>query len=378
MVIKNLKIYGEDKKFTEGDLSFTDGIFTAADENDNEIIDGKGLMAIPGLVDVHFHGCVGDDFCDAKKDAIKNMAKYEASIGVTSICPATMTLSEKELMDIMTVAGEYEYEGGAKLVGINMEGPYISSKKKGAQAGTNIRPCSVSEFKTLQEASGNLIKIVDIAPEEDGAMEFIDEMKDDVVISIAHTTADFDIADEAIRRGVSHITHLYNAMPPFTHRAPGVIGAARDHEKVHPELICDGIHIHPSVVRATFEMFGADRMILISDSMRATGLTDGKYTLGGQDVYVKGRLATLEDGTIAGSATNLMDCMKTAVNKMGIKLEDAIACASMNPAKEIGIFDKCGSIKEGKCADFVLLDEELNVKAVYVDGVHVDCSVDAH
>ena len=372
MIVKNVKIYGEDKTFKTGDLAFENGVFTDVNADDKDVIDGKGLMAIPGLVDIHFHGCVGDDFCDAKADAIKNMAKYEASIGVTSICPATMTLSEKELMDIMTVAGEYEYQGGAKLVGINMEGPYISSKKKGAQAGTNIRPCSVSEFKNLQKASGNLIKLVDIAPEEDGAMEFIDEMKDDVVISIAHTTADFETADEAIRRGVSHITHLYNAMPPFTHRAPGVIGAARDHKEVHPELICDGIHIHPSVVRATFEMFGADRMILISDSMRATGLTDGKYTLGGQDVFVKGRLATLEDGTIAGSATNLMDCMKTVVKKMGIKLEDAVACASMNPAKEIGVYDKCGSIAKGKYADFVLLDDELNVKAVYVNGVKQD------
>ena len=213
-----------------------------------------------------------------------------------------------------------------------------------------------------------MIKLVHIAPENEGAMEFIEEMKDDVVISIAHTVADYDTAAKALELGASHVTHLYNAMPPFSHRAPGVIGAARDDEKCHVELICDGVHIHPSVVRATFAMFGRDRVILISDSMRATGLTDGQYTLGGQDVFVKGPLATLADGTIAGSATNLMGCLKVAVQKMGIPLEDAVGCATANPAKEIGIYDRCGSISEGKDADFVLLDADLNVKAVYVNG----------
>ena len=168
-------------------------------------------------------------------------------------------------------------------------------------------------------------------------MEFIDAVKDEVVVSIAHTMADYDTAMEALERGASHATHLYNAMPPLNHREPGVIGAARDTEKCHAEIICDGVHIHPAVVRATFEMFGAERMILISDSMRATGLTDGQYTLGGQDVFVKGPKATLADGTIAGSATNLMDCMKVAVKEMGIPLEDAIACATMNPAREIAL-----------------------------------------
>lgn len=368
MIIKNVQVYREDQTFEPGQIVMEDGKFVETATNDTEVVDAEGCFAIPGLVDIHFHGCVGDDFCDAKPEAIQNMADYEASIGVTSICPATMTLSEEDLMEIMEVAAGHQNGQGSKLVGINMEGPYLSTKKKGAQAGTNIRPCNADEFRRLQEASGNLIKLVDIAPESDGAMEFIEEMKDQVVISIAHTTADYEIAKEALDKGASHITHLYNAMPPLNHREPGVIGAARDDENCHAELICDGVHIHPSVVRATFAMFGADRMILISDSMRATGLTDGKYTLGGQDVFVKGKLATLKDGTIAGSATNLMDCMKTAVQKMGIPLEDAVACASVNPAKEIGIYDTCGSITPGKAADLVLLDKDLNVKAVYIDG----------
>lgn len=368
MIIKNVKIYTEDKTFTEGEAAVADGRFTSPDAAGGEVIDGKGCYMIPGLVDIHFHGCVGDDFCDAKEEAIANMAKHEASVGVTSICPATMTLGEEELHSIMKTAGAYRGTEGAKLVGINMEGPFLSEKKKGAQSAKYIRKCDTELFRALQKESGNLIKLVDIAPENDGAMEFIREVKDEVVISIAHTTADYDIAAKALSEGASHVTHLYNAMPPLNHRDPGVIGAARDDEKCHVELICDGVHIHPSVVRATFAMFGADRIILISDSMRATGLTDGQYTLGGQDVFVKGPRATLADGTIAGSATDLMGCLRVAVQKMGIPLEDAVACATANPAKEIGIYDRCGSITNGKDADFVLLDSDLNVKSVYVCG----------
>lgn len=368
MIIRNVKIFSEDKTFVPGEIAVCGGKFAPVRSGDNEVVDGGGCFMIPGLVDIHFHGCMGDDFCDADEEAIRRMAEYEASVGVTSICPATMTLPEEELHDIMRTAGRYRGESGAKLVGINMEGPFISEKKKGAQAVDHIRKCDAALFGKLQEESGGLIRLVDIAPENDGALEFIREMKDGVVVSIAHTVADYDAAARALEAGASHVTHLYNAMPPLNHREPGVIGAARDDENCHVELICDGIHIHPSVVRATFAMFGAERIILISDSMRATGLTDGKYTLGGQDVYVKGALATLADGTIAGSATNLMDCLRTAVQKMGIPLEDAVACASANPAKEIGIYDRCGSISEGKDADFVLLDRDLSVKAVYIGG----------
>ena len=202
-------------------------------------------------------------------------------------------------------------------------------------------------------------------------MEFIKEVKDRLIVSIAHTTADYDTASKAFEEGASHVTHLYNAMPPFTHRAPGVIGAAVDNNTVCVELICDGIHIHPAVVRATFKMFGNERVILISDSMRACGLEDGEYTLGGQKVYVTGRKAVLEDGTIAGSVTNLFECMKRAVQDMHIRLEDAIAAATINPAKQIGIFDKVGSIEDGKYADLVLMDKSLNIKAVYVHGKEI-------
>lgn len=384
MIIKNARVFTEDGSFMQGDVVVKDGCFdsvlertadtdAANDSTQQEIIDASGLIMIPGLVDIHFHGCRGADMCDGTVEALDVITSYEASVGVTSVCPATMTIPRDELLCVMKNAGDYTYHGGAHLVGINMEGPFISPSKKGAQAAENIMHCDYEYFRQLQDAANGLIKLVDIAPEEPGAFEFIDKAKDETVISIAHTAADYDTAKEAIEHGASHATHLYNAMPSLHHRNPGVIGAVRDSQKCHVELICDGVHIHPSVIRATFAMFGAERMILISDSMRATGLEDGEYTLGGQPVTVRGNLATLHDGTIAGSATNLMDCMRFAINEAGISLEEAIMCATANPAKEINIFDEAGSISVGKKADFVLLNNALDIVSVYIDGKEITC-----
>lgn len=376
MIIKNANIYTEDHRFIKGTVALENGRFVSnaeVDETHSRSVDAEGLYMIPGLVDIHFHGCMGADMCDGTEQALDVITAYEASIGVTSICPATMTIPKDELLAVMKNAGEYEYHGGSHLVGINMEGPFISPSKKGAQAAENIMHCDYEYFSRLQKAANGLIKLVDIAPEEPGAMEFIDRAKGEVVISLAHTASDYDIARKAIEHGASHATHLYNAMPPLNHRNPGVIGAVRDAEKCHAELICDGVHIHPSVIRATFAMVGAERMILISDSMRATGLEDGEYTLGGQPVTVRGNLATLHDGTIAGSATNLMDCMRFVVQEAGIPLETAVMCATENPAKEIGIFHETGSITVGKKADFVLLDKNLNIIGVYIDGKEISC-----
>ena len=383
MIIENVKVYTEDQRFKDGTILIRDGVFErimigsneekALDvQDETEIIDGKGYYAIPGLIDLHFHGCMGDDFCDGTKEAIARIAEYEASIGVTAIAPATMTLPVEELEKILKVAAEYKKEAadGADLIGINMEGPFISPAKKGAQDERNIISCGTAVCQRFIDASEGLVKFVGIAPEEsEKSIEFIEQMKGKVNISLAHTNADYDTAKAAFDAGANHAVHLYNAMPAFTHRAPGVVGAVSDSEHVIAEIICDGVHIHPSVVRATFKMMGADRMILISDSMRATGMPDGQYTLGGLDVNVVGNRATLvSDGALAGSATNLMDCMRTAVKKMGLPLETAVACATANPAKSLGEFDKYGSITEGKKANVVLLDQELNLKMVIKDG----------
>lgn len=376
MIIKDANVFTQDNRFVRGDVIVRDGRFvhaTGEQPADEEVVDARNLMMIPGLVDIHFHGCKGADMCDGTKEALDVIMDYEASVGVTSVCPATMTIPRDELLAVMKNAGAYSYHGGAHLVGINMEGPFISPSKKGAQAAENIMRCDYEYFCQLQEAAGGLIKLVDIAPEEPGAMEFIDEVKGKVVVSLAHTASDYDTAKEAIEHGASHATHLYNAMPPMNHRNPGVIGAVRDSSECHVELICDGVHIHPSVIRATYAMFGAERIILISDSMRATGLEDGEYTLGGQPVKVRGNLATLHDGTIAGSATNLMDCLRFVVREAGIPLETAVMCATANPAREIGIFDEVGSITAGKRADFILLNQNLEIVRVYIDGKELIC-----
>lgn len=367
MIIKNGNVFTEEGNFSKGDLYIKDG--KIAENASGEEIDAEGLYVIPGLTDIHFHGCVGYDFCDGTKEALDNISKYQLQNGITTICPASMTFLEETLSDIFQNAASYKGGNGADLVGINMEGPFISMEKKGAQNGEYINKPDVEMFERLQKQAKGLIKLADIAPEVEGAMEFIEKEKDNVRISLAHTTADFDTAKAAFNKGAKHVTHLYNAMPPFSHRAPGVIGAACDNENVMVEIICDGVHSHPATVRTTFKMFGDDRIILISDSMMACGLDDGQYTLGGQDVTVCGNVATLtNEGNIAGSVTNLMNCVRIAVNKMNIPLASAIKCAAINPAKAIGIYDKYGSLSVGKTANVVLLDKDLEIKYVIKDG----------
>lgn len=370
MIIKNAKVFTEEGKFEKKSIFIEDGLIVGESKETGETIDGEGCFAIPGLTDIHFHGCVGHDFCDGTKEAIAAIAEYEASVGVTTIVPATMTLAEETLAGICQTAKQYESKKGAVLEGINMEGPFLSSEKKGAQNEAYLHKPDIAMFDKLQELSGDMIKLVAIAPELENAMEFIEARKDSVVCSVAHTTADYEKVKEAFEKGASHVTHLYNAMYPFSHRAPGPVGAAAENDKVEVELICDGVHIHPAAVRATFQMFGDDRIILISDSMMATGLNDGEYSLGGQAVTVKGNLATLKDGTIAGSATNLMDCVRVAVKEMGIPLESAIKCAAVNSAKSVGIYDRYGSVTPGKVANIVLLKEDdLSLEKVIIKGV---------
>lgn len=367
MIIKNALVYTEDNNFEKNDIYVQGEHIVNSSDSKTDIIDAEGLYAIPGLTDIHLHGCVGYDFCDGTPEAIKAIAAYESSYGVTSIAPATMTLGFDTLKEIFKNACSYNSESGSSLVGINMEGPYLSHAKKGAQNEDYLIHASIDHFRTMQELSGGLIKMVAIAPEEEGAMEFIKAVKDEVIISVAHTNANYDTALKAFQCGASNVTHLYNAMPAFSHREPGVVGAALDSSHVKVELICDGLHIAPSVVRATFKMFGDDRIILISDSMMATGLDDGEYSLGGQKVSVTGNKATLSDGTIAGSTTNLMACMKSAVS-MGIPLESAVKCAAVNSAKQIGTYNQYGSITPGKYANIVLLNEDLSINRVILRG----------
>ena len=369
MIIRNGLVYTLEQGFVEKDVYIENGYFVEESDytgEESKVMDAQGDYLIPGLVDIHFHGCAGHDFSDGTAEALAAIGRYELEHGITSICPASMTLSEDTLLLVCKNAYQYKNEQetsqqcddrGSRLCGIHLEGPFVSKEKKGAQNPAYIKDADVEMFWRLQEAAGGLVRLITIAPEIQGAEEFIKNLSSKVHISVGHTTSDYNTAYQAFSLGADHVTHFFNAMPGFTHRAPGVVGAAFDAKHVMPELICDGIHVDASAVRVMFQLFGRERMILISDSMRATGMADGEYSLGGLPVTVQGNRATLSDGTIAGSATNLMDCMRMAVT-MGIPLEAAVRCATYNPAKSIGVEDVCGSIESGKYGDCVILSKK--------------------
>ena len=345
-----------------------------------DAIDASGSYVIPGFVDLHFHGCVGADLCDGKVESIQTIAEFQASRGTTSICPATMTFSEEILTPIMQSVKtfvEKQTNGEApsncaNFVGVNMEGPYISPDKVGAQNPAYVHAGSIDEFARLNVASGNMIKLVDVAPEVEGNIDFIRRAtKAGVRVSVAHTCANFDETKAAFDAGARQMTHLFNAMNPIHHRNPGPVVAAEEDERVMAELICDGIHSHPAIIRMAFKLFCDDRIVLISDTMRACGLDDGTYDLGGQDVTVKGSLATIADGSIAGSVTCLPDCFRYAVKTAGIPLESAVKCATVNPARALGLDNKIGSLKAGHLADILILNEDLSLKSVILRGKEI-------
>ena len=331
------------------------------------VYDASGCYVIPGLTDIHLHGCNGYDFCDGTPESLDAMVKYERLHGITTMCFATMTLSKERLSQICENAARYHRENPASFCGIYLEGPFLSVHKKGAQDESYMESPSLSLFHDLQQSANGLIKIITVAPELEGSFSLAEQLKHQVIVSMGHSEADYPCAMHAFDSGFSNVTHLFNAMPPFSHRDPGIIGAAFDRADCTVELICDGVHTDLSMIRATLRLFGDNRVIFISDSMMATGLMDGNYSLGGQSVAVRKNCALLSDGTIAGSVSNLYECMKTAVFA-GISLESAVKCACVNPAKALGIYHHYGSLEEGKYANILILNEDLSIKDVIFEG----------
>jgi len=368
MIIQNGNVYKEDGTFHTENLYIEDEVI-AEKTKQNLVIDATGLYVIPGLIDIHLHGCMRHDLCDGLTESLQVMSAYLLKNGITGFCPATMTLEVERIKDILRCAASYRNTTGAKLLGIYLEGPFLSKKYKGAQQERYLHKPDVKLFAELQKEAQGMIKILALAPEEDTDMQLIKALSNSVRLSVAHTAADYDLAKSAFEQGMKQVTHLYNGMEPYHHRSPGVVGAAFDTDDVMVELICDGIHVHPSVVRSTFQMFGGERVLMVSDSMRATGLKDGKYMLGGQEVQVKGEKAVLTDSNVlAGSVSNLMDCMRKAVLEMKIPLETVIKSCTMNPAKALNVYDKTGSLSVGKQADIVILDDMLQIQHVLKDG----------
>lgn len=380
MQIKHGLVFDLEKGFAERDLWIRNGVLIGKfEENpaaDDEQIDASGCYVIPGLLDLHFHGCIGEDFSDATADGLQRMADYELSEGVAYLCPAGMTLSEEQLVRICRNAAHHKKNAisGAELVGVHLEGPFLSQAKKGAQNSEFLHKPDADMLLRLQEEANGLVKLVTLAPEEANGMEFIKRaVKAGIHVSIGHTAANYDTAFAAFQAGADHVTHLFNGMSPIHHRAPGVIMAAFDVPNVMPEIICDGIHIHGSVIRGAFQLFGAERMILISDSLRATGMPDGEYPFGGQMIEVHGNRATIlgHPETLAGSVTSLMGCLRQAV-AFGIPLADAVRAASYNPAVAIGMEKRIGSLEVGKDGTVILLDQtDLSVRRIIFKGKRV-------
>ncbi len=376
MFYKNARIFCSDFQFRLCAFEVTNGVFGQGlpEAVPEDAIDLKGATVIPGLVDVHSHGNSGADFSDGNYETLKEMAAGYAKFGVTSFAPASMTLPydvlEKAFRNARRLADE-KPEGHAVLRGIQMEGPYFSYKKRGAQNPDYLKTPDFEGFVALQEACGGLVRIVDIAPELEGAEEFIQKAKDLCTVSVAHTDSDYDHAKMAFDAGATHLTHLYNAMPAIHHRTPGVIPAAAENPNVRAELICDGLHAHPAMVRLAFNMFGGERVVLVSDSGRCCGLPEGsKFDLGGQDAWLKDGIARLADGTIACSAINLYQGMVNAI-AFGIPEEDAVRAATYNPACAIAADKVVGTIEKGKVADFLVCSADYSEKRVFMAGVEI-------
>ena len=369
MLLKNVSFINELFEKEAGDILIENGKISAIGIIDGEGEDMSGMVALPGFVDIHIHGAAGGDASDASAESLGKISAYLAGKGVTSFCPTTMTLGRDTLLNIVSAIRDYKGRGnGAKIAGINLEGPFIAMSKKGAQNGDFVREGTVEELDALYEASGGLLKLITIAPEAFDSAEFIKHASKKCTVSIGHSAANAQQCSAALEQGAAHFTHLYNAMTPMTHREAGIVGAALD-SSATCELICDGEHICETVLRNTFKILGENRACVISDSMRAAGLGEGEFELGGQQVFVRegDGVARLADGNIAASITNLYQEFKNLLS-FGIDFKTALKSCTINPARAIGCDAEIGSIAVGKAADLVFVDENMDIKRVYING----------
>lgn len=375
MLLKNAGYLDENFQMRTGDLKIKgDRIIALGKDLDvdpeDAVMDCRKYTVIPGMIDIHIHGCNGANICDGGRKAIDDMAGYLIRHGITSFCPTTVTTDIDTIERALLAAKKYidsPLENAAAVLGVNMEGPFLSAEKIGAQTPETIQLPDFDLFQRLYELCGGIIKLISVAPEQPGGLVFVEKASRCCTVSIAHTCAGYQKAKASFDCGITHATHLFNAMTGLHHRDPGVVGAVLEDPRVRAELICDGYHIHPAVLRTAFAVLG-NRAVIVSDAMRASGLPEGDgYEQGGQIVTVRDGKATLEDGTLAGSVTNLHSEVKNLV-KFGVPFAQAVKAATLIPAQAVGVEDDLGSIRAGKRADLVLLDKNLEIAGVYRAG----------
>lgn len=368
MIFKNAEVF-YDGGFKKLDVRTENSKIVEIGENlsGESAVDLNGKLLLPGFLDIHSHGCMGFDFSTASVQEIEEMCLFYAKNGITSVLATSMTMdyeSYKLAMGAIRKAMDVSTKG-SRILGINMEGPFLGADKKGAHDPQYLLPLDFEKFEELDSLSGENIRLVDIDPRLENAVPFIQKYSGRKAISLAHTSCDYETACGAIEAGASHITHLFNAMNGLHHREPGLIGALSD-KNIHAEIICDGIHIHPAVIRLIFKLV-PEKMILISDSMCAAGLNDGDYILGGLQVHVKDGKAEQADGTIAGSTTTVYQAVKNAI-RFGVPKEQAVLSATLIPAQAVRADSLVGSIAIGKMADLLVVNPDFELEQVYKDG----------
>ncbi|USK39532.1 N-acetylglucosamine-6-phosphate deacetylase [Cytobacillus firmus] len=381
ILLKGMQIYAEDQKIEEGYILLQDhkiiGIGPSTDLPASmgvEVMEvPSSFKAIPGLIDIHIHGVNGADVMDASVEALETMSDALPKEGTTSFIATTMTQSqaaiEKALINAGSYIQKYQPPGKAEILGIHLEGPYVNKSKAGAQPEEFIRNSSIEQFKKWNNLANKTVKIVTLAPEQPGGMEMVKYLDENSIIaSIGHSDATYEEVSQAIEAGAKHVTHLFNQMRGLHHREPGVVGAALLREELTAELIADGVHVRPEMMKLAFQQKGEKELILITDAMRAKCLKNGIYDLGGQAVTVEDGKAVLQDGTLAGSILKLGNAMKNMMAFTDCSLEDAIQMASVNPAKQLNVIDRKGTLTIGKDADIVILDEQLEVAMTFCRG----------
>lgn len=382
LLLKDLTIYTEEGVLSDGYLLMEKGRIHSygklegleKTENVQTISFPKGSKLIPGMIDIHIHGAKNADAMDGSHDGLKTIAEILPYEGTTSFLATTMTQGQEEIESALTCISAFietdNKPGQAEILGVHLEGPFINEKRAGAQPLDAIKTADIELFQRWNQLAGNQIRLVTLAPEKENGLKLAAYLKENgIVASMGHTDAVYEEVVEAVQAGMNHVTHLYNGMRGFHHRDPGTAGAVLLHDELTAEMIVDGVHIHPEIVKLTYKQKGKDKIILITDSMRAKWLEDGVSSLGGQKVIVKDGKALLENGALAGSTLKMNDALTNMMAFTGCSLEDVITMGAYNPAKQIGVLDRKGSIKTGKDADLVVLDDNNKVILTICRGI---------